>query len=99
MSNKTISRPRLTQGQRQKIKRLRKEGLTHKAIASVVGCGVATVYRVVHNTTRAQTKSTAKPIAKTIAKKATSKQSQPCARRIKTEFSLFWGLIKVVQTQ
>ena len=96
MSNQaTVSRPRLTQAQRQKIKRLRKEGLTNQAIADVVGCGVATVYRVVHNRNRVK----AKPLAKQVAKAAPKQKTKDCVNQPKTEFSLFWGLVKVTQTR
>lgn len=104
MSNQaTVSRPRLTQSQRQKIKRLRKEGLTNQAIADVVGCGVATVYRVLHNKNRVK----AKPVAKQVASQVTEKVVKPApnggtktyVKTVKTEFSFFWGLVKVTQTR
>lgn len=104
MSNQaTVSRPRLTQAQRQKIKRLRKEGLTNQAIADVVGCGVATVYRVVHNKNRVKAKPVAKQIAKPVAEKVIkpvpSSEPRACVKTVKTEFSFFWGLVKVTQTR
>ena len=98
MSNeRKTERRRLTEKQKNQIRKLHKQGMTYIAIADVVGCGEATVGRTVRGVTRTKSKPVAKQVA-TKQVKATKPKAQVTTKN-KTEFSLFWGAIKFSRAQ
>ena len=77
------------------IKGLKKRGLTHKEIAEIAKCGVATVHRAIHDVTRARPKN----LSKKQDVKVVKNTSRPKDKPIKTmEFSIAWGMFKLVKT-
>ena len=82
---------KLTQAQKNKVIKLKKQGVTHREIERITGVSLSSVSRIINNTKRS-TKTSAKKV-----KPAIAKQVKPKSSGIKSKFSLFWGALEIVK--
>jgi len=82
---------KLTQAQKNKVIKLKKQGVTHREIQRITGVSLSSVSRIINNTKRS-TKTSAKEV-----KPAVAKQVKPKDSGIKSKFSLFWGALEIVK--
>jgi len=82
---------KLTQAQKNKVIKLKKQGVTHREIERITGVSLSSVSRIINNTKRS-TKTSTKEV-----KPAIAKQVKPKSSGIKSKFSLFWGALEIVK--
>lgn len=90
---------KLTQAQKNKVIKLKKQGVTHREIERITGVSLSSVSRIINNTKRsvkASTKEVNPPVAKQV-KPAVAKKVKPENSGIKSKFSLFWGALEIVK--
>jgi len=84
---------RITEAQKSKVLKLKKQGETHRFIAKHVGVSPSSVDRIVNPKPRSRSKvSTNKASAPTVV----AKQVKPSSTRM-SKFSLFWGALEIVK--
>lgn len=82
---------KLTKAQKNKVIKLKGQGVTHREIQRITGVSLSSISRIVNDTKRsvkASTKEVKPPVAK---------QVKPKSSGIKSKFSLFWGALEIVK--
>ncbi len=90
--NKMANNNLITNAQKAQVKKLKKQGVTHKVIASEVNISETSVGRILNPKLRNQKVAVSVSKPKTITKQVKAKN--PVG---KSRFSLFWGAIEIVK--
>lgn len=90
--NKMANNNLITNAQKAQVKKLKKQGVTHRVIASKVNISVTSVGRIINPKLRNQKVAVSVSKPKTITKQV--KVKNPVS---KSKFSLFWGAIEIVK--
>lgn len=84
---------KITEAQKAKVLRLKKQGESHRFIAKKTGVSLSSVSRIVNPKPRSRSKVKAN---KASAPTVVAKQVKPSSTRM-SKFSLFWGAIEIVK--
>ena len=90
--NKMSNNNLITNAQKAQVKKLKKQGVTHRVIASEVNISETSVGRILNPKLRNQKVAVSVSKPKTITKQV--KVKNPVSR---SRFSLFWGAIEIVK--
>ena len=90
--NKMSNNNLITNAQKAQVKKLKKQGVTHRVIASEVNISETSVGRILNPKLRNQKVAVSVSKPKTITKQVKAKN--PVG---KSRFSLFWGAIEIVK--
>ena len=90
--NKMSNNNLITNAQKAQVKKLKKQGVTHRVIASEVNISETSVGRILNPKLRNQKVAVSVSKPKTITKQV--KVKNPVS---KSRFSLFWGAIEIVK--
>lgn len=90
--NKMANNNLITNAQKAQVKKLKKQGVTHRVIASEVNISETSVGRILNPKLRNQKVAVSVSKPKTITKQVKAKN--PVG---KSRFSLFWGAIEIVK--
>jgi len=82
---------KLTKAQKNKVIKLKGQGVTHREIQRITGVSLSSISRIVNKTKRSS-KASVKEV-----KSAVAKQVKPKRSTSKSKFSLFWGALEVVK--
>jgi uncharacterized protein YerC len=86
-------RQKITEAQKSKVLKLKKQGKTHRFIAKQTGVSLSSVDRIVNPKRGSRAKVNAK---KASAPNVVAKQVKPSSTRM-SKFSLFWGAFEIVK--
>ena len=86
-------RQKITEAQKSKVLKLKKQGKTHRFIAKQTGVSLSSIDRIVNPRRGSRAKVNAK---KASAPNVVAKQVKPSSTRM-SKFSLFWGAIEIVK--
>ena len=86
-------RQKITEAQKSKVLKLKKQGKTHRFIAKQTGVSLSSIDRIVNPKRGSRAKVNAK---KASAPNVVAKQVKPSSTRM-SKFSLFWGAIEIVR--
>jgi len=90
--NKMANNNSITNAQKLQVKNLKKQGVTHRVIASKVNISETSVGRILNPKPRNQKVAVNVSKPKTITKQVRAKSTGS-----KSRFSLFWGAIEIVK--
>jgi len=87
-------RQKITEAQKSKVLKLKKQGKTHRFIAKQTGVSLSSVDRIVNPKRGSRAKVNAK---KASAPNVVAKQVKPKGSARVSKFSLFWGAFEIVK--
>lgn len=87
-------RQKITEAQKSKVLKLKKQGKTHRFIANQTGVSLSSIDRIVNPKRGSRAKVNAK---KASAPNVAAKQVKPKGSARVSKFSLFWGAFEIVK--
>lgn len=87
-------RQKITEAQKSKVLKLKKQGKTHRFIANQTGVSLSSIDRIVNPKRGSRAKVNAK---KASAPNVVAKQVKPKGSARVSKFSLFWGAFEIVK--